>query len=119
MEYVEENYGVSLTDVLKHPEVVDLPKNHPKISLDDRLLKKILWDFGLDTSKGMAIRDCTHRNLSNEVVTCPMYRARERTDKDWLESGFASVEAHIDSASDISVRRDMHKISQVKSTSNQ
>lgn len=34
-----------------------------------------------------------HRNRFGEMVSCPRYVCNERTDKEWLNSGYASTEA--------------------------
>lgn len=55
---------------------------------------KILWDLGLDTKIPYDYqRMIPHRNFFNEVVICDRVVGNSRLDKEWLESGLASVEA--------------------------
>lgn len=106
-----EDYGISQSDVLIHDYFKDLERNpaHPKFN-DVRSLHKVLWELGLDTSKPITERLCTHRNLQKEVVTCLMYRGEERTDKGWLQSGCASIEAVKKSTRDKSLQQELDRM---------
>jgi hypothetical protein len=54
----------------------------------------ILWQMGLNTKQQYVRQDAVHhRNRLNEVVTCSRWYGSERSDKYWLESGYASKEA--------------------------
>ena len=57
-------------------------------------LDGMLYDLGLD-SKNYPYEVFTdmHRNRFNEIVTCQRYVGNERTDVEWLNSGYASQEA--------------------------
>ena len=83
------NYGISVTDVLKHPLFANCKQDDPRLQ-DERMLGRALHDLGMDTTYHVASIVCTHRNLQNKVVNTLMYRGKERTDTTWLESGFAS-----------------------------
>ena len=106
-----ENYGVSVSDLLIHPEFKELQRNppHPKFN-DTRTLERVLWELGLDTTQEYTTRECTHRNLQGDVVTCDMYRGRERTDKAWIQSGCASIEATMSSAGSAEMWRELQNI---------
>lgn len=55
---------------------------------------KILFDLGLNTEIPYDWqRSIQHRNRFNETVTCDRIVGNERTDQDWVDSGFASREA--------------------------
>ena len=57
-------------------------------------LKSILFDLGMDTSKHFELQEVTqHRNRLGKVVTCGRYLGEERSDSDWLKSGYASPAA--------------------------
>lgn len=89
-----ENYGISVSDLLVHPEFKDLQRDpiHPKFN-DERALKKVLWELGMDTSCPIHTTTCTHRNLQGQVVTCLRYVGEERCDDSWCDNGYASVHA--------------------------
>ena len=55
---------------------------------------EILNDLGMDISVPYDWqRNIPHRNRFNEIVTCDRIVGNERTDKGWVESGYASQEA--------------------------
>ena len=55
---------------------------------------KTLYSLGMDTSIPYDWqRNIPHRNRFNEVVTCDRIVGNERTDKEWINSGYASQEA--------------------------
>lgn len=55
---------------------------------------EILWLFGMDTSSMYETQaDVTHKTKLGRLVTCDRYVGSERTDKEWIESGYASREA--------------------------
>ena len=55
---------------------------------------EILWAFGMDVNQGVEIQEMVnHRTRLNRLVTCDRYCGHERTDKVWIESGYASREA--------------------------
>lgn len=60
--------------------------------LDD--LNSILFDLGMDTKQHWEFQDVSqHRNRMNQVVTCNRYYGVERSDTEWLQSGYASTAA--------------------------
>lgn len=59
----------------------------------DKFLK-ILYDLGMDTSQQIEIQpDTQHRNRLDKIVICDRYVGHERTDLEWINSGYASQEA--------------------------
>ena len=50
-----------------------------------------------------------HRNRFNEVVICDRYVGNERTDKEWLNSGYASQEAK-DKATGSKMLADLYRL---------
>ena len=61
-------------------------------------LNKLLWDLGLDSNFQFEFQPAVqHRNRLNQIVTCGRYYGTERSDYEWIKSGYAS-EAAIDKA---------------------
>lgn len=55
---------------------------------------KILYSLGMDIEIPYDWqRNIPHRNRLNEVVRCDRIVGNERLDKDWINSGYASIEA--------------------------
>ena len=66
----------------------DLIKNNPEEFLD------ILHQFGMDVTQGIETQEnLQHRNRAGNIVQCDRYVGYERTDREWITSGFASQEA--------------------------
>ena len=56
--------------------------------------KNMLWTLGLDSRYDYIRVDAVqHRNKLNQVVICSRWVGNERTDAEWLKSGYASQEA--------------------------
>ncbi len=83
------NYIISLSDItaaLKASgESVD-----STILADERRLKTILWNMGLDTQHKYDENYCKHRNMQGFVVECVRFEGSERSDKTWMNSGYAT-----------------------------
>lgn len=93
------NYFLSVSDLRL------LDKWHDDLEEINRVaFLMLLFENGVDISKPIEKRVCTHRNLQNKVVNCLRYDCTERTDKQWLTSGAASVNAFIDSCRDPSLK---------------
>lgn len=75
----------------------------------DEKIKELLYKLGVDTRHPVDVEVVTHRNMQNQVVTCEYYMGRERTDKVWIQSGHASIEALYASKPDIA--QDLIKMS--------
>lgn len=69
----------------------------------------ILYDLGIDTNEYIELQaPVQHRNRLNKIVTCGRYFGAERTDKEWLKSGYASREA-IDKASGSKLLEELYR----------
>ena len=56
--------------------------------------KNMLWSLGLDSRYDFKrIDGIQHRNKLNKVVACSRWIGNERTDDEWIKSGYASQEA--------------------------
>ena len=54
----------------------------------------MLWNFGLNTDQEYERQDSIqHRNRLNQQVFCSRWVGNERSDIDWILSGYASREA--------------------------
>lgn len=72
-------------------------------------LLNILYDLGIDTNDYIELQaPVQHRNRMNKIVTCGRYFGTERTDPEWLNSGFASKEA-IDKASGSKLLEELYR----------
>ena len=58
------------------------------------LFTKMLHELGMDTSKPIEQQEnLQHRNRFDEVVICTRWVGHERSDVEWIKSGYASQEA--------------------------
>lgn len=62
-------------------------------NIDD--LKTVLWDFGMDTvNENFTLSEVVqHRNRLGKIVTSGRYIGQERSDEEYLNSGYASESA--------------------------
>ena len=52
---------------------------------------EVLYSLGLDTNFNFVFQPtCLHRNQLNKVVICGRFYGDERTDNEWITSGYAS-----------------------------
>jgi len=70
-----------------------------------------LYASGMDVSQPIEAIEIQHRNLRNQVVKCIRYCGTERTDKAWIRSGAASLDAIIASSDDKDLRRELKEMS--------
>jgi len=87
-------YSLSMSDLV-------LDKNFVKAYGENDIpkIKEILYSYGMDVkNKPFEEVYCTHRNLQNQIHTCIRYEGFERTDKQYLNSGIASVYAKIEAS---------------------
>ena len=74
-----------------------------------RQCKHCLGNKPIEKQEGL-----THRNRLNEVVTCSRWVANERTDSEWIKTGYASREAkNLSSGSKLVRDLDPHKYHQL------
>lgn len=88
---IDNTYLVSETEIaLAYPEYDSswLVEN-----IDD--LKTVLWDFGMDTvNENFTLSEVVqHRNRLGRIVTSGRYVGQERSDEEYLNSGYASESA--------------------------
>lgn len=78
---------------------------------DDKRIDELLYSVGVDVSLGYQVVERLHRPLSTkQVVNGSVVIYTERTDKEWIGSGAASMEAIIASVKDSSVRAEMRSM---------
>lgn len=99
------HYSLSLSDLVGIPDFLNAYAKEDKAAINE-----VLYRNGMEVSQGYEIVVRNHRNLRNEVVTCERYEGVERIDREWLQSGAASMEAYV-ASSDPEVQRDMKNMS--------
>lgn len=109
MREMEQHRSLSFSSLLKIPAIKAKYKNEVELLPVEELeyLKPFLWELGMDIHKQMVVDACKHRNLDDEVVLGYRYMGFERTDPAWLNSGYASLGAHICSTPDHSLRAEL------------
>lgn len=74
-------------------------------------IKLYLHQNGMDVDKEFDLVRRTHRNLRNQLVNGERYEGQERTDVAWVKSGYASLEAIIESEKDSNLRQTLREMS--------
>lgn len=99
--------AVSLSDLITTKEWIEAEESN-----DVKAKNKILWICGIDVENEYGVEEelVEHRNWQNQVVKCIRFVGVERTDREWLRSGLASMEGHMAPASN-DVRKDMIQMS--------
>lgn len=99
---------ISLSEIAKVlPEIT-----YEWIESNQEEFMKILHDLGCDVSNPSTIEiqtDLTHRNFFNEIVVCTRYVCNERTDPEWVNSGYAS-RAAIDKSKNSALLIDLYRL---------
>lgn len=100
---------------LKYISLSEVQKVQPKYTSKciennkDEFLN-VLHELGCDINEYVMVQhDIQHRNIFNEIVTCDRYVCDERTDKEWLASGYASIEA-VDKAIGSKILTDSYRL---------
>lgn len=77
-------------------------------NIDD--LKTVLWDLGMDTvNENFTLSEVVqHRNRLGKIVTSGRYIGIQRSDDEWLRSGYATQEA-IDKARNSPMTDDLYR----------
>ncbi len=71
---------------------------------------EMLYQLGMDMTQPIERQmDIQHKNRLGKVVICDRYVGYERTDSQWINSGYASVEAK-DKASGNKLLEDIYKM---------
>lgn len=102
--------ALSLADLMTIP---GFPEAYGRANEDDTALKAILYGCGMDVEKEFDWRYCTHRRINGEIVTCDRVEGRERIDREWLESGYSTYDAQIDSHPDLYFRQELRKLQHI------
>lgn len=95
--------------VISESELAEVIPNYSREFEEAPGFSKILYNLGMDTDYKVETQDgLWHRNRLNKVVLCRRFVGSERTDKDWITSGYASVEAK-DKASGSRLLEDVYR----------
>ncbi len=96
---------ISLSEIQKvRPEIDD-----KYIENNKEEIQQMLYDLGIDNHEYPAEEQLVlHRNRFNEIVYCLRWSGMERTDNEWLNSGYASNEA-LDKAEDNKLLNDLYR----------
>lgn len=92
--------SLSFVDIAKIPGGIAIMQKNNKEEIDN-----LLYQYGFDTKYGWELVECNHRPLtSNQAVFGFRVEGIERVDQDWLDSGFASLEARMEAVKDPTLR---------------
>ena len=83
--------------------------NQDFIDNNKDIFEKMLYDLGMDLRLPYEVQDVTHRNKFGNVITCPRYVGNERTDVQWVTSGYASPEA-VDKSKNNKILNDLYRL---------
>lgn len=100
--------SISMADLMTVQGFAEAYGNKDKEKLD-----VIFYGCGVDVSKYYEWHFCTHRRINGETVTCERLEGHERFDREWLESGFATYDAQIDSHPDLYFRQELRKLQHI------
>lgn len=79
-------------------------------------VQRILHENGMDMNKHYKVERRLHRNLRKKVVECDLFMGYERTDKEWIATGVASMDAIIESTEDKNLRFTLRTMSKTMSS---
>lgn len=92
--------SLSFVDVAKIPGGIAIMQKNNKEEIDN-----LLFQYGFDIKYGWELVECSHRPLtSNQAVFGFRVEGIERVDQEWLDSGFASMEARMEAVKDPHLR---------------
>ncbi|WP_278939071.1 hypothetical protein [Pseudomonas helleri] len=100
------NYSLSFSDLIQITAFGDAVTSN-----NEKLFREVLYSNGLEINLPYQEVFVTHRNLQNKVVECQRYEGFERTDKEWIATGAASLEAIIASTDDTSLKTELRVMS--------
>jgi hypothetical protein len=95
--------------------ISEIAKVQPSITYDwidenPEQFKQMLHELGMDTRQNIEKQEnIQHRNRFEEIVTCDRYVGNERTDKEWLNSGYATQAAK-DKATGSKLLTDLYRL---------
>ena len=99
----------------KYISLSEIQKEYPqwnkyKVNKNWHEFLDLLFALGCDINEPIVTQeDVQHRNLFNETVTCNRYVCHERVDKEWVESGYASIEA-VDKSKNCKILTDLYRL---------
>ena len=100
---------------LKYVSAVDIAKVFPSFTYDyiktnPKEFQDILYQFGMNINYMYEIQeDKQHKSIEGKLVQADRYVGQERTDKEWLDSGWASREAK-DKSSGSKLLNDLYRM---------
>lgn len=100
-EYALSFHDLYLVDGFK--EAVD--------SGNKKVFEAILNTNGMNTTLGYEIVACRHRTINNIEYEGFRVEGFERTDRQWLLTGCASLEARIEACNDKHLRKELRRMS--------
>jgi len=95
--------------------ISEIAKVRPTITYDwidnnPEQFKQMLHELGMETRQNIEKQEnIQHRNRFEEIVTCDRYVGNERTDKEWLNSGYATQAAK-DKATGSKLLTDLYRL---------
>jgi hypothetical protein len=102
---------VSFSDVVTIPEFESVSQFDLLQPKYDSRVSPYLFKLGIDIGKRVHVQACRHRNLQHNVVLGYRYVGFERTDRDWLKCKHSSIQALIESQTDLSLATDLYMMS--------
>lgn len=101
------NYSLSAEDVAMHDDIHADPLTAPV-----RVLERVLYFMGMDT-RGHIYKTVTqpHRRLNGAQSDGVMFVGRERKDKAWMDSGYATMTGKIESCWDRGLQEELRRMS--------
>lgn len=95
--------------IISESEIIKVLPNYSYLYEEESTFPAFLYSLGMDVSKPYTRQDALqHRNRFNEIVVCSRWVGEERTDEQWINSGYASREA-IDKASGSKILESLYR----------
>lgn len=95
--------------IISESEIIKVLPNYSYLYEEESTFPAFLYSLGMDVSKPYTRQDALqHRNRFNEIVICSRWVGEERTDEQWINSGYASREA-IDKASGSKILESLYR----------
>lgn len=85
--------------------------NEAYTTSNKKVFEAILFTNGFDVSLGYEMVACNHRTINNIEYYGIRVEGFERTDKAWIDTGCASMEAQIEASKDKSLRHTLRQMS--------
>lgn len=98
---------VSFVDLKKLPHFFKMPSIQIMQPENEDKLRDVLWELGVDVNRKYGFQAYKHRTFDGEVVLDFSVVGDERTDKQWLKSKYATVQALIASQKDNELKSDL------------